>query len=275
MKEKTKELKNKLEQLAGEVVVNGDEMDRYIKSWRNGFHSYSFGNMLLIYFQKGNATLCAGYKTWQKKGRHVKKGQKGISVLAPVFKKINEEVENEKREKEKVEKVITLFREVKIFDISQTEGKDLENEVSNYVNGRKSKITFEGVKDVFSFKVEIIKNVTKGGSTNGEIVKITKSKNEAFMLSSLFHELGHCYLNHVGDKEKTREIKEIEAEAVSYMVSSYFDIQDEGSKFYIKNWGGDKETVKKSGLKILQTAEKIIRKIEEKSGGDDPPQKRK
>jgi len=263
MREKTKELKNKLEQLAGEVVVNGEEMDRYIKSWRNGFHSYSFGNMLLIYFQKGNATLCAGYKTWQKKGRHVKKGQKGISVLAPVFKKINEEVENEKREKEKVEKIITLFREVKVFDVSQTEGKDLENEVSSYVNGRKSKITFEGVKDVFSFKVEIIKNVTKGGSTNGEIVKITKSKNEAFMLTSLFHELGHCYLNHVGDKEKTREIKEIEAEAVSYIVSSYFDIQDEGSKFYIKNWGGDKETVKKSGLKILQTAEKIIRKIEE------------
>ena len=263
MKEKTKELKDKLEQLAGEVVVSGEEMDRYIKSWRNGFHSYSFGNMLLIYFQKGNATLCAGYKTWQKKGRHVKKGQKGISILAPVFKKIKEEVENKKGEKEKVEKIITLFREVKIFDVSQTEGKDLENEVSNYVDGRESKITFEGVKDVFPFGVEVVKNIVEGGSTNGKSVKVAKSENGAFMLSSLFHELGHCYLNHVGDKEKTREVKEIEAEAVAYIVSGYFDIQDEGSKFYIKNWGGDKETVKKSGLKILQTAEKIIRKIEE------------
>jgi len=262
MKEKTKELKNKLEQLAGEIVINSEEMDRYIKSWRNGFHSYSFGNMLLIYFQKGNATLCAGYKTWQKKGRHVKKGQKGISILAPMFKKVVERVENEKGEKEKREKVITLFREVKVFDVSQTEGKDLENEVSNYVNGRKSKITFEGIKDVFPFKVEVVKNVVEGGSTNGKDVKVAKNRNGAFMLSSLFHELGHCYLNHVGEGEKARGVKEIEAEAVAYIVSSYFNIQDEGSKFYIKNWGGDKEIVKKSGLKILQTAEKIIRRIE-------------
>ena len=82
-KERKKKLLSKLEQLACDLVNDTEKIDQFAKSWSKGFRSYSFPNQILIWYQQPNASICAGFKTWNKHQRYVKKGSKGIDILAP------------------------------------------------------------------------------------------------------------------------------------------------------------------------------------------------
>ena len=131
--DKMKELTDRLEEGIQEVFQSR-KYQKYLQVMSK-FYNYSFNNLILIAMQKPDASLVAGYSAWQKQfGRHVKKGEKGIKILAPMFQKkkvdvnektVTEPTEGQTEETEKIEKVITGFKVVSVFDVSQTEGKEL------------------------------------------------------------------------------------------------------------------------------------------------------
>ncbi|MCF8000470.1 MAG: ImmA/IrrE family metallo-endopeptidase [Halanaerobiales bacterium] len=240
-KEKVKELLEELEERIDEVR-SSEEFKEYLRFFSK-FHNYSYQNIMLIKMQKSDATLVAGYKQWQKKfDRHVKKGEKGIVIMAPYkYKKEVSEikkvvVDGEVKEKEvKKEKQFVSFRPVYVFDVSQTEGKELpswsieEIEEENkqllkpliqYANKTGITVDFKGLKDGL-----------KGYSKGGEIV-VDECLNNTEKASVCCHELAHEKLHYNCDtKELSKEIVELEAEAVSFVVMEYFNIKTLSEKY--------------------------------------------
>ena len=120
-------------------LFNSEKYKNYLTTMSK-FHNYSFNNTLLISMQRPDASLVAGYDAWQKNfERHVKKGAKGIKIIAPVI--IKKEVEDEKAEKEGVKKIVevTKFKVATVFDVSDTEGKELPKIGVNELNGQVEK----------------------------------------------------------------------------------------------------------------------------------------
>lgn len=257
---KTQELARHMADLANQIITDTDKLDQFSKQWSNGFHNYSFGNMLLIFFQKPDATLCAGYHDWLgKHKRYVKKGEHGIGILAPMFFKKSKETETGEDE----EVTITRFRAVTVFDVSQTDGEPLTLGHSDKVAGD-CQLTVDEIARCFDFPV-IYSNGIENGSTDGKNITLCDRGNKQSILATYFHELAHTQL-HFGDdrKEIDRDTKELEAEAVSYIVCASLGIDNQRSKYYIGHWQGDKEKLGNSGSRIIKTAERIVRAIEKK-----------
>lgn len=246
----------KLYELSTELITNPKKMDEFADRWRGGFHPYSFQNMMLIYLQKDDATLCAGFHQWKKHKRHVKKGEKAIWILAPGIAT----VEKENKEGELEEKEVRYFFPVHVFDISQTEGQKLD--IGSTATGN-SKVTLEQLKDIFPEYELKISNGLADGSTNGKYIKVSERKSDAQMVCTYLHELSHILLDHQNSRGKKldRKTKEIEAESAGYLVATCLGIDNESAKGYISHWGGDKDKLKKSSLKVISTAERIIKKI--------------
>lgn len=259
MTDKAKELTRQLQTLANQIVTDTDKLDDFSRKWNNGFHDYSFCNTILIWFQKHNASLCAGYHDWLKHKRYVKRGEHGISILAPMMFKAKREVEGDNGEVEEVEVPVTHFRVVTTFDVSQTDGEPLELGHSNKVIGD-CQLTIDDISKCFGYPV-IFSNGLDNGHTDGHNITINDRANKASMLATYFHELAHCELKHIEDKGD-RSNHELEAEAVSYIVCASLGIENQRSKYYIGHWQGNAEKLGNSGSHIIKTAEKIIRTIE-------------
>ena len=261
MNEKTQELARHMGELVNAIVTDTDKLEQFSEKWNNGFHNYSFGNTILIWFQKPDATLCAGYHDWLDKKRYVKKGEHGIGILAPMFFKKTKESENG----EELEETVTRFRAVTVFDVSQTDGEPLELGHSDKVTGRDA-LELDDIARCFDYPV-IYSNGIENGSTGGKTITLSDRGNKASIAATYFHELAHIML-HFGEdrKEIDRDTKELEAEAVSYIVCATMGIENQRSKFYIGQWHGDKEKLGNSGNRIIKTAERIVRTIEKKEG---------
>lgn len=288
-KQKVQEITEKLEQGLQELF----ESEKY-KSYLNTmskFHNYSFNNTLLIAMQKPDATLVAGYKAWQRNfERHVKKGEKGIRILAPAPYKIKEEhekidpVTNEPMlDKdgmpimEEVEIKIPAFRVVPVFDVSQTDGKELPelsvDELSADVDGYQDFMkTLEAVSPA-PIEYEDIPGEAKGYfSTTMNRIAIQEGMSKSQTVKTAIHEVAHVKL-HSREREKEtdlserkdRNTKEVEAESVAYTVCQHFGIDTSDYSFgYIAGWSSGKEmTELKSSLDtIRRTASELIGGIE-------------
>jgi len=265
-KAKTKKLLKKLNQKI-DSVQNSDEFKEILKTLGK-FHSYSYQNRILIQLQKPEATLVAGYKQWQKKfDRHVKKGEKAISILAPFIykKKVTEEknVNGQLREIEKEVKKM-YFRPVNVFDVSQTEGKPLPS-IDITVADTNSKLLlplkkFIETKDI-SLEIKVLKEGLKGYSQGGKIV-IDKKLNDTEKSGVLVHETAHELLH---DKESrknmSKEIKEMEAEAVAFIVMDHYGVEIKSDKYlalYKKSYD-----LKQSLKRISKIASEIIGFVDE------------
>ncbi len=263
MSDKVWELTKQLQTLANQIVTDPEKLDQFSKKWNNGFHDYSLGNTILIWFQKPDATLCAGYHDWlAKHKRYVKRGEHGISILAPMFFKTKREVENDNGEVEEVEAQVTHFRVVTTFDVSQTDGEPLELGHSDKVKGD-CRLTIEEIARLFDYPV-VYSNGIDNGHTDGKTITLSDRANKASIIATYFHELAHCELKHLEDKGN-RDNHELEAEAVSYIVCASLGIDNERSKYYIGHWYGNAEKLGNSGSRIIKTAEKIVRAIEKTS----------
>lgn len=255
------------------------------------FHNYSFNNTLLIAMQKPDATLVAGYKAWQRNfERHVKKGEKGIRILAPAPYKMKEEQEkidpvtNEPMlDKdgmpiiEEVEIKIPAFRVVPVFDVSQTDGKELPelsvSELSAEVEGYQEFMSaLEAVSPV-PIGYEDIPGEAKGYfDITLNRVAIQEGMSESQTVKTAIHEVAHAKL-HSREREKEtdflehkdRNTKEVEAESVAYTVCQHFGIDTSDYSFgYIAGWSSGKEmTELKASLDtIRRTASELISGIE-------------
>jgi hypothetical protein len=225
------------------------------------FHNYSFGNIMLIARQKPQATNVAGIRTWNSLGRFVKRGEKGILILAPMIgrKKTDGAAESTTDAKESAAQLYG-FRAVYVFDVSQTEGKDLPalTEVQGDVSGyRERLVKFVESQNVtlnYSERIAPARGLSFGGK-----ITLLSGMQPAEEFSTLVHEIAHEML-HRGERRTltTKQVRETEAEAVAFVVCQSVGLQTgTASTDYIQLWHGDAKLLQES-LEVVQRTAAVI-----------------
>ena len=245
---------------------HSDGLKNYLK-FLSAFHSYSFRNMMLIFMQNPDASLVAGYKAWQKLGRQVRKGEKGLRILAPIVRRRKaDDAEQSKKESPEQpdgepKKVVTGFRLASVFDISQTEGDDLP-EFGGYSGDPAENL--ERLKEFADSKgIKLLIEDPGGGAlgvSQGGTIKVRPDLSPADTFAVMAHEVAHELL-HKGErrKETTKAIRETEAEAVAYAVCSAVGLDDDSKAAdYIQLHQGDSEKFQQSLEVIRKTASEIL-----------------
>lgn len=272
-----KEITERLEQGVKELFTS-EMYTEYLKTMSQ-FHNYSFNNTLLIAMQKPDATLVAGYQAWQKKfKRQVKRGEKGIQIIAPAPIREKEEVEkfdpvtNEpilrpdgQPETEEVVHTIPRFRVTTVFDVSQTYGEPLPELEAPELMGtvENFEIFMQAIKEVSPVPVRFdeVESGAKGfySNVNKEIV-IQEGMSESQTMKTAVHETTHAKLHdrdimeELGEK-KNQMTREVEAESVAYTVCQYFGLDTSDYSFpYIAGWSSGME------MKELRSSMDTIRK---------------
>ena len=275
------------------------ESEKYMRylSVMSRFHRYSVNNTMLIYMQKPDATLVAGYNKWKNQfERHVKKGEHGITIIAPTpFKKKIEEQKLDPDTKapildaegkavmEEKEIEIPMFRPVKVFDVSQTDGKPLPELASSLSGNVQNYEAFmEALRRSAPVPLSVepmATNMDGFFSPDQQRIAIREGMSEVQTVSAAVHEIAHSKLHNyakaqeeavrAGDKEppkkKDRNTEEVEAESISYAVCQYYGIQTGENSFgYIANWSQGKELpeLRASLETINKTAGELINDID-------------
>ena len=275
------------------------ESEKYMRylSVMSRFHRYSVNNTMLIYMQQPDATLVAGYNKWKNQfERHVKRGEHGITIIAPTpFKKKIEEQKLDPDTKapildaegkavmEEREVEIPMFRPVKVFDVSQTDGKPLPELASSLSGNVQNYEAFmEALRRSAPVPLSVepmAANMDGFFSPDQQRIAIRAGMSEVQTVSAAVHEIAHSKLHNyakaqeeaarAGDKEppkkKDRNTEEVEAESISYAVCQYYGIQTGENSFgYIANWSQGKELpeLRASLETINKTAGELINDID-------------
>ena len=254
------------------------------------FHRYSVNNTMLIFQQRPDATLVAGFRKWQNQfGRHVKKGEHGITIIAPTpyKKKIEAQKldpdtkapvldENGQAVMEEKEVVIPLFRPVKVFDVVQTDGKPLPELVESLTGDvQQYEIFLEALRRSAPVPIEfesMAENMDGYFSSEQQRIAIREGMSEVQTISAVIHEIAHSKIHDVTKcqaeeepKPKDRNTEEVEAESISYAVCQYYGIETSGNSFgYIATWSKDKDLpeLRASLETINQTSGALISDID-------------
>ena len=289
--DKLKEITDRLEQGIMELF----DSDRYKEYLRvmSKFHNYSFNNTLLIAMQKPDASLVAGFQSWKNNfKRNVVKGEKGIKILAPSPFKIKQEMEkidpatqkpvigaDGKPVKEEKEITIPAFKVVSVFDVSQTEGKELPDIAVDMLTG-----DVECFKDVFA-ALEKTSPVPIGfekieGNSHGyyhleeKRIAIDEGMSELQTIKTAIHEIAHAKLHDIDPNapkdeqagRPDRRTREVQAESVAYAVCQHYGLDTSDYSFgYVAGWSSGRELdeLKSSLETIRSTAAEIINSIDE------------
>lgn len=287
--QKVKEITDQLEQGIQDLF----ESEKYM-SWlrtMSKFHDYSLNNTLLIAFQRPDATLVAGYTAWQKQfGRQVQKGEKAIKILAPAPYKEKVEIEkldpvtktpiysdDGKPVMEVQEVTRPAFKVVSVFDVSQTEGREIPSLGVDELSGdvREYEMFFEALKRSCPVPMEF-ENIE--GSAKGyyhqmeQRIAIREGMSQVQTIKTAIHEMAHQRLHAVDPLDEkseiinqTRSSKEVEAESVAYTVCQHYGIETSDYSFaYVAGWSHGKETpeLKASLNTIRKTANEMITEID-------------
>jgi antirestriction protein ArdC len=272
--DKAKELVDKLH--AGiEQLVTGDDWKAAL-AFQARFHRYSFYNTLLIAFQRPDATFVGGMKNvWNKMGRHVRKGEHGIAILAPMTYKKTDPDTGE------VRSGLSGFRTVFVFDVSQTEGapipesvapEELDGDAPTELYDRLSTFVRDRgfvVEDADEDRLHSAKGMTVPAKWSKDALGLILVKRSASALQrtkTLVHEVAHAML-HVDngyDYRGHRGIAETEAESVAFVVCAALGLPTDDYSFaYVGGWSnGDMELVRKTGERVAKTAKTILEGVE-------------
>ena len=252
------------------------------------FPRYSVNNTMLIMMQRPDAQLCQSFTGWKQMDRYVKKGEKGISILAPAPYKIEREqtkLDEKGRPvfdadgepvKEKVEVTIRAFKVVKTFDLSQTDGKELPtigpSELVGNIEGYPKLL--QALQEISPVPVsfELIDGDAKGFyHLEDKKIVVQDGMSEVQTIKTLLHEMAHQILHDKDNVPEAKDIsrngKEVEAESVAYVVCQHYGINTSDYSFsYVAGWSEGKETpeLKASLDKIRQTASEFIYQIDQK-----------
>ena len=289
--EKLKEITDRLEQGITELF----ESERYREYLRvmSKFHNYSINNTLLIAMQKPDASLVAGFSAWKNNfGRNVMKGQKGIKIIAPSPYKVKQEMKkidphtqqpiigkDGKPVTEEKEITIPAYKVVSVFDVSQTEGKELPDIAVDELTG-----DVERYRDFFA-ALEETSPVPIGfeqipGSSHGyyhledKRIAIQEGMSELQTLKTAIHEIAHAKLHDIDlnapENEQQprvdRRTREVEAESVAYTVCQHYGLDTSDYSFgYVAGWSSGRELSElKSSLETIRSAAaEIINSIDE------------
>lgn len=300
-RERLREIADGIEQGIKELFESEKYM-RYL-SVMSRFHRYSVNNTMLIYMQKPEATLVAGYNKWKNQfERHVKKGERGITIIAPTpYKK---KIEEQKLDPDtnapildKDGKVITeekeieipMFRSVKVFDVSQTDGKPLP-ELASALSGnvQNYEIFMEALRRAAPVPIAFeAMDADMDGyfSAAEQRIAIRQGMSEVQTVSATVHEIAHSKLhdhkkqeNEEGAEKKSRRTEEVEAESISYAVCQYYGIQTGDNSFgYIASWSQGKElkelrasleTINKTSCELISDIGRYYKEICKERGID-------
>ena len=247
----------RLEEGVEEIFTSGKYMEYLTVMSR--FHNYSFNNCMLIAWQRPDATLVAGYRAWQDKfGRHVKKGERGIRILSPIVVKgklpEDEQHDTGDPDAEKAEaKRLVGFRLATVFDVSQTEGRDLPSMGVDELQGDVGE--FETVMDAigkiskYPISFEEISGGAKGFFSHADPKRIVIQEGmpQAQTLKTAVHELAHSVMHDFEPEDKSRPLpdrttREVQAESVAFVVSNWLGLDTSDYSFgYIASWSSGKE----------------------------------
>ena len=288
--EKLKEITDRLEQGITELF----DSERYKEYLRvmSKFHNYSFNNTLLIAMQKPDASLVAGFSAWKNNfERNVMKGQKGIKIIAPSPYKIKQEMQkidphtqkpvigkDGKPVTEEKEVTIPAYKVVSVFDVSQTEGKELPDIAVDELTG-----DVDRYKDFFAAlektsPVPIAFENIEGGShgyyhLEDKRIAINEGMSELQTLKTAIHEIAHAKLHDIDlnapkDEQPRvdRRTREVEAESVAYTVCQHYGLDTSDYSFgYVAGWSSGRELSElKSSLETIRSAAaEIINSIDE------------
>jgi len=290
-KEIVEDLSSKIDKSIDELIAS-DDWTKYL-NFVKGQHPYSWNNTFLIHFEgwfRGfSPSYVRGAKQWNKVGRTIEKGQKAIWILAPRFGYSCEEkgcknsktywnknlkkMVCDKNSNHKTNKQLFGFMGVPVFDVSQTEGDEIEFvTLKERCEGATQKLwdNLVVLAEVNDFKVEIGDSKGADGFCSHELKKIVIDKNTSFgyQVKTLVHELTHMLIHKdIQDYREHRARYETEAECVAWIVCQALGVHSDGDKYsfgYIKNWGGDnaKDLVKSSLQRIQKTATQILDEVE-------------
>ncbi len=250
---------------------------------------YSVNNQILIMLQRPDATMCQSFTNWKEMNRFVRKGEKGIRILAPAPYKMQKEQDKMDASgrpvldkdgepvKETVEVTINAFKPVSTFDISQTEGDPVPTvgvaELTGSVEGYETLL--EAIKEAVQVPIsfEQIDSGAKGFYHLEENrIVIQEGMSEAQTVKTLLHEASHQALHsreamQASGEQKSKNQKETEAESVAYVVCQHYGIDTSDYSFaYVATWSADKEVpeLKASLDTIRRAAADLIVKIDEK-----------
>ena len=230
------------------------------------FHNYSFNNQLLIYLQCPDATRVCGYRAWQRLGRQVRKGSRGIQILAPCRKRVSlVDAEPEHDEVDRVE-ILTGFRVVHVFDLSQTEGAELADVRPKRLTGEVAQQVIDALErrvaeEGFTIKREAIARSARNGYADFErrLVVVREDLSGAQEMKTLIHELAHLLLHRDSDL-CDRAVAEVEAESVAFVVASALGLDTSDYSFpYVARWGGgDAELVAATAQRVITAARDLL-----------------
>ena len=298
IKEQIKKLTDQIEAGIKALFQSGDleKYQAYLRTMSH-FHHYSVNNQMLIFSQCPHATLVAGYQKWQNQfSRHVLRGEKGISILAPTPYKIK--VEKEKLDPvtklplldadgktitEEKEVQIPMFRPVKVFDVSQTDGKPLPERVQSPVaeltgNVEHYEAFMEALRRVSPVPIEMkpLSNDLDGFfSPSKQSITLRDGMSEVQTVCAAVHEIAHSklhdYAKQPNSQPKDSSTEEIEAESIAYTVCAYFGIETSANSFgYVATWSKDKDlkafkdsldTIRKTSSELISGVEQQFKEI--------------
>ncbi|MCC8091057.1 MAG: ssDNA-binding domain-containing protein, partial [Oscillospiraceae bacterium] len=258
-------------------LYQSDRYRQYLTTMSR-FHRYSVNNQMLIYMQRPDATLCAGFHKWRDQfDRNVKKGEKGIKIIAPT--PLKKKIEQEKLDPDTrlpmldkdgnviiEEKTVQIpfYKVVTTFDVKQTEGKPLPELVATLTGDVQNYDVFlEALKCSAPVPIEFESMQAEMDgyfSEENQRIAIREGMSEVQTVSAAIHEIAHSKLHNYQDAQedaprKSREQEELEAESVSFAICAYYGIDTSANSFgYLASWSKDKE------LPILRASLETINK---------------
>lgn len=256
------ELKQAQSNLCDELILDADAIATVLRAYQmkmDSFHSYSLSNLILAESQLReydmHVELLAGYKKFKEEGIQVQKGSKAIYVLAPVKIK-NKRYDPEDEDCTEPEYIIT-YRKVPVFDIQMTDAKDM---LDDKITG--DSIKFADLVANSPVPVVMVNGVLTGGWTDGEKLYISRQSSENHRIATYFHEYGH-YILHFGENrdEIPQDLRELDAEVISYILTTLAGYTNERSKVYISCWNGSADKIKGRGKLLIDTAMKIAEAV--------------
>jgi antirestriction protein ArdC len=221
------------------------------------FHGYSLHNVLLIASQKPDASYVAGFRTWNQLGRFVKKGEKGILILAPIVRRKPENEEG----REEASMSVAGFRAAYVFDVSQTDGKELpqigivQGDPREYRERLRSFASAQGIAVEYSEQIAPARGVSSGGT-----IRLLPGQSPAEEFSTLAHEIAHELL-HRGDRRNntTKRVRETEAEATAFVICQAIGLETGSAACdYIQLWNGDAQLLIESLGHIREAASTVL-----------------
>ncbi len=240
-----------------------DQLTALLKTMAR-FHRYSLHNLCLISVQRPEATRVAGFQTWKTLGRFVRKGEKGIVIFAPIVgRRSDAEADDSKQ--------VVGFRAAYVFDVAQTDGEPLpeiaaaSGDPGAHTAGLRAAIATRGIA------IDEVDDLDGAfGTSAGGRIQVVKKLDPAQEFAVLAHEFAHELLHHADDRPGSRDTRELEAEAVAFIVGEAVGLDvARASTDYILLYRGDRDALMASLDRIRSTAETILDALEAPSTTHD------